>query len=179
MIKFSTKDYNLEEKSPLLKNEIFLINPEPEIIKKNIEKYYEIKSTQEKNTEIKLIKSEINKKLTEEENFDMYKNFYYYTFEQLKNIMILINTSNNETYFQGSYRLVLHLSYICRFLKEYLELNDSTKTEKYKKIIKYCFTYLFNFEWLLNENIKNKNYSHLIRYDLLTLVLSFLETYNI
>jgi len=101
-------------------------------------------------------------------------NFYYHSFLQMKNIIKIINKKNYKGFFQGSSRLILQFLYLTRFLKEFLEISKNNKAELYVIIID-CFTNHFDLDWLFSDNIENQEFSYVIRFQLLTLVISFLE----
>jgi len=102
-------------------------------------------------------------------------NFYYYNFMILNEILKLFNTCNYSSYVHGSSRLIPRFLYLTRFLKEFLQINDSESNDYNNTIIDICFHKFFNFDWLISENIKNKEFSTIIRAEMLNLLLAYLE----
>jgi len=123
-----------------------------------------------------------------EKNHLNYKNnFYYFNFLQLVHIMKLFNTCiYDSSYYHGSFRLIPNFLYITRFLKELLEIDDCKTNKKNDIIINNCFNLFFNFNWLISSkikfidssfdsDIKNEDFSCLMRAEILNLLVAFLE----
>lgn len=106
---------------------------------------------------------------------ELENNFYFYNFLQLKNIMILFNTCNYSSFIHGSYRLIIQFLYITRYLKEGLELKNSESNQRNIKIVDHCFKKFFEFDWILSLNIANKEFSYIIRSEILNLFIAYLE----
>jgi len=103
-------------------------------------------------------------------------NFYYQSFVQLENIINLINVKKIGSFSFGSFRLIIQFLYLSRFLKEFLEDDYSkVKEQNFKEIIDLCFLKLFDFNWLISDNIKNDDYSYCLRFELLSLLNAYLE----
>jgi len=95
----------------------------------------------------------------------------------LKDIINLINLPKFKNYSHRSFRLIIQFLYICRFLKEYLEIEKNKTHPSKKNIIDNCFFKIFDLKWIFWKNIKNAEYSYVIRFELLTLLNAYLEEY--
>jgi len=112
-----------------------------------------------------------------ETDIDLNNNFYYQSFSQLANIFNLINVKKTEEFSLGSFRLIIQFLYLARFLKEFLE-DDIPDLDDKMEIINNCFDNIYDFNWIISENIKNNEYSYTLRFELLNLAIAYLEEHN-
>lgn len=105
-------------------------------------------------------------------------NFYYQSFIQLRKIITLINVGKIGSFSFGSFRLIAQFLYLTRFLKELLEDDITDENKKFSEIINECFEEIFDLNWLISKNIKNDEYSYILRFELLYLFNSYIEEHS-